>query len=96
MRGWNLVDARGLVAGDGHDDVLQVKLGEGLVLDVDEGLGARDGGPAVDGQRHQALLLRLRSAHNNIFYHALCTAASCNLMSALRSFHDFRKLARNM
>lgn len=56
-----LVDARGLVAGDGNNHVLQVKLRKGFVLDVDERFAARDGGPAVDRQRHQALVLGLRN-----------------------------------
>ena len=48
----HLIDARGLVARDGHDHVLQVKLCKGLVLDVHKRLAARYGWPAIDGERH--------------------------------------------
>ena len=58
----DLVDAGGGAArgdGDGDGHVVQVKVHGGLVLDVDVGLGARGGGPAVDEQGHAGLCLGL-------------------------------------
>lgn len=39
---------------------MQVEADGGLVLDVDVGLRARGGGPAVDQQGHSRLVLRLQ------------------------------------
>ena len=50
--------------GDGDGDVLQVRLQGALVLDVDVGLPARSGGPAVDGQRH--LGIRIARLQGNV------------------------------
>mmetsp|Transcript_7676 Transcript_7676/g.13808 ORF Transcript_7676/g.13808 Transcript_7676/m.13808 type:complete len:318 (+) Transcript_7676:387-1340(+) len=47
--------------GDANDDIVQVKVRLAFVLNVDVRLAARDGGPAVDGERHLRLVPRLHA-----------------------------------
>mmetsp|Transcript_40248 Transcript_40248/g.104177 ORF Transcript_40248/g.104177 Transcript_40248/m.104177 type:complete len:594 (-) Transcript_40248:31-1812(-) len=57
----HLADGGRRVHGDADEHVVQVELRLALVLDVDERLAARDGGPAVDGERHGRLVAALHA-----------------------------------
>lgn len=51
--------------GDVDDDVLEVDVVNGLVLDVDVRLGATGAGPAVDGKGRQAVICCLHIRQTN-------------------------------
>ena len=64
------------MTGDGHNHVAQVKPCIALILDVDHGLAATGGRPAIDGQWHQCLIP--------------CLCMTCLIRYMKRSFMQIR------